>query len=125
MPCKLLIVDDSAESRAFLESLFRLKGYNIATAGSGSEGLYIAILVRPNLIITEFSLPRMCGGEMIRQIRTEPEITDTPVLVYTCQGRENTNLAKAAGATRFFLKDSELDKLTQNVDFLLQNPSCK
>jgi CheY-like chemotaxis protein len=123
MPCKLLIVDDSAESRAFLKNLFRLKGYNIATASSGSEGLYTAILERPNLIITEFSLPRMCAGEMIRQIRAETETTDTPVLVYTSQGREYTDLAKAAGATGFFLKGSELGKLTQNVAFLLQNPS--
>jgi CheY-like chemotaxis protein len=125
MPFKLLIVDDNAESRAFLGSLFRLKGYNIATACSGTEGLYTAILERPNLIITELCLPRMCAGEMIRLIRAEAETTDIPILVYTSQGREHTELAKAAGADLFFLKHLELDELTQNVAFLLPKPNGK
>jgi CheY-like chemotaxis protein len=122
MSFKLLIVEENAESRALLYHLFTLKGYNIATACNGCEGLCVAILEKPDLIITEFSLPKMCAGEMIRQIRAESEISHTPILVYTSYSEEYADLAKAAGANLFLLKPSELEKLEQNVAFMLQKP---
>jgi CheY-like chemotaxis protein len=120
MSFKLLIVEDNADSRALLDYLFSLKGYDIATVCNGCEGLYAAILEKPDLIITEFSLPKMCAGEMIRQIRAEPGMTYTPILVYTSYGEEYANLAKAAGASLFFLKPSDLEKLEKNVAIILQ-----
>jgi CheY-like chemotaxis protein len=120
MSFKLLIVEESAESRALLDCCFRLKGYDIATACNGCEGLSMAILEKPDLIITEFSLPRMCAGEMIRQIRAEPEMTHTPILVYTSYGEEYADLAKFAGANMFFLKPFALEELTKNVALMLE-----
>jgi CheY-like chemotaxis protein len=120
MSYKLLAVEGNAESRVLLDRLFTSKGYNVTTACNGCEGLNMAIVEKPDLIITEFSIPRMCAIEMIGQIRTDPEIAHTPILVFTSEDKETAELAKAVGANLVFFKSTDLDELMQSVSLLVR-----
>lgn len=115
MPAKILIVEDSADSRNLLHFLFTSKGLNVITAAEGNEGLYLAKAERPDLIIADFTMPDMNGAELIERIHLEPEFADIPILIYTAYSPEDVQPAMDAGATEIFYKPFDLEKMIQYV----------
>ena len=118
MSFKILIVEDNADSRNLLHFLFTSKGYVVNTASDGTEGLYLAKSEKPDIIITDLTMPNLDGIEMIKQTRLEPEIRDIPIIVYTAYGSELLESAMQTGATRAFSKPFDLDSLISFIDSL-------
>src|SRR5215813_2174761 len=115
MSAKILIVEDSADSRNLLHFLFTSKGLNVITAAEGNEGLYLVKAERPDLIIADFTMPDMNGAELIERIHLEPECADIPILIYTAYSLEDVQPAIAAGAMKIFYKPFDLEKLIHYI----------
>ena len=77
----ILIVDDDAESRMLLISLLEETGCRIVAAGSGVEGLRMAREERPALIFLDLRLPRISGFDVLRILKADETLRDTPVVV--------------------------------------------
>ena len=119
MPFKLLVVEDNVDSRTLLHHLLNLKGYVVSTAVDGAEGVYMAKSENPDLIITDLAMPNVDGLEMIKQLRTDPETADLPVILYTAFGSSDTaQEAMEAGATRIFSKPFDLERM---LHFILES----
>lgn len=119
MPFKILIVEDVADSRDLLHHLLTAKDHLVSTAVDGAEGVYMAKAEKPDLIITDLTMPNMDGVEMIKQLRAEPETANTPIAVYAAFGSaETAQAAIEAGANHSFSKPFDLDDLIQLVDNL-------
>ncbi len=69
---KILIVDDNADDRRLLKYIVERKGHEAIEAGDGLEGLRMAKLHRPDLIISDALMPVMDGFQFLRQ-KTEDE----------------------------------------------------
>ena len=80
-PGPVLVVDDDADSRAFLALLVGTLGYAVVLASDGEEGLALARAHRPSLILLDVMMP-VCDGFSFReeQLRT-PELADIPVIL--------------------------------------------
>ncbi len=117
MFAKILIVEDTPDSRNLLHFLFTSKGLTVITAADGNEGLYLAKAEKPDLIIADFMMPDMNGAELIERIRTEAEIGDIPIVIYTAYSPEDVEPAIQAGASKIFYKPFDLDNL---IDYVLQ-----
>lgn len=79
-----MIVEDEPLIRAGLKKYFDWEDFGIHTiveAENGNEGMNIALLERPDLIITDIHMPEMNGLEMIRQLR--PKLPDTLFIILT------------------------------------------
>lgn len=76
LPHKLLIVDQEAAGRTFLETALKQPGYQIVTAADGFEALRIAELHGPfDLLVTDVAIPGVPGDELARRLRMlDPEI---------------------------------------------------
>jgi two-component system, cell cycle response regulator DivK len=123
MSFKILIVEDNADSRNLLHFILTGKGYTVATAIDGAEGVYMAKVEVPDLLITDMMMPNVDGIELIKQIRAEAETAAMPILVYTAYGTETVEMAIAAGANQSFYKPIDLDRMLEYIEELL--PSAK
>jgi CheY-like chemotaxis protein len=122
---KILIVEDKSDSRDLLLYYFTTRGFHVVTASDGSEGLQLAQAEKPDLIITDLTMPNVGGVEMIKQIRTESEFAQLPILVYTAYGKGYIESAMEAGANKVFSKPVNLEKLAQSVSEYLNQPTAE
>jgi CheY-like chemotaxis protein len=118
MAFSVLVVEDDADSRDLLNFRLTREGYIVRTAGDGISGFHVARIKKPNVIITDITLPEMNGLELIRQIRLDPEIAETPIAVYTAYTREEMEIVFSAGANRSFYKPLDIDKVIDYINEL-------
>jgi two-component system alkaline phosphatase synthesis response regulator PhoP len=118
MSFSVLVVEDDADSRDLLDFLLTREGYKVRTAKDGMNGFHVARVKKPDVIVTDLTLPEMNGLELIRQIRLEPELAETPIVVYTAYTREQMEIVFSAGANRSFYKPLDLDKVVDYISEL-------
>ncbi|MBI3653673.1 MAG: response regulator [Acidobacteria bacterium] len=113
MSAKILVVEDTADTRELLHYYFTNAGYTVATAVDGSEGLYMAKAEAPDLIITDISMPKVDGLEMIRQLRADPDVAHIPILVFTAHGSAASEEILESGADQIFYKPADFDEMAK------------
>jgi CheY-like chemotaxis protein len=116
---KILIVEDHPDSRDLLALYLRMRGYTVYTAEDGLEGLKLIQLDCPALIITDLSMPRLDGVEMIKRVRQIPECRITPIIVMTAFGIDEESAALKAGANQTIAKPIEYESLIHRINDLL------
>jgi two-component system, cell cycle response regulator DivK len=117
----VLVVEDHDDTRdmyvAFLSSSFQ-----VMDAGDAEQALAAIAARRPDLIITDLSLPGMDGFELIARVRRERATADIPVICLSGYGGPtHEEGARAAGCDRILQKPCALDVLQQTVEELLRN----
>jgi CheY-like chemotaxis protein len=119
MPKKILVVEDNLDMRELVHLYLTREGFQVVTASDGREGLYMANAEQPDLIITDINMPGLDGLEMVKQLRTQPEFKDLPILVFTAFGIVERDNAIRAGATRAADKPIEFESLIDEVKELI------
>jgi CheY-like chemotaxis protein len=76
----VLVVDDSEDIRELLCMMLRRMGYRAVGASNGEEGVDLALLFHPALILMDLSMPVLDGYEATRQIRGRRETRDVPIV---------------------------------------------
>ncbi len=79
----ILIVEDNEKNRKLVRDVLAFKGYRLAEAETGEDGVRLARELRPNLILMDIQLPGISGITALGQIREDPEIRLTPVIAVT------------------------------------------
>lgn len=116
---KILVVDDSDDTREMMAKLLELEAYNVITAEDGLVGLNKAETEQPDLIITDINMPNLNGIEMIKIIRKQSPVREVPILAITAYGSSVAAEALAAGADRATTKPIEFDSLIDGIKQLL------
>ncbi len=83
MPLTILIVDDDPGIRLSVGDYLDLCGYTTIAAENGKQALELVGKHRPHLMITDALMPEMDGYELIRQVRSRPELRLLPVIFLT------------------------------------------
>jgi CheY-like chemotaxis protein len=78
---KILIVDDEADVRTYLEVLFQENGYETALAADGDEAMPMVREFKPDLISLDIIMPRETGQKFYRALVKDPEFSKTPVII--------------------------------------------
>jgi len=116
---KILVVDDSDDTREMMAKLLELESFTVVTAEDGCAGLDAAASERPDLIITDINMPNLNGIEMIRMLRKQPEFGMVPILAITAYGSSVADEAIEAGADRATTKPIEFETLIDGIRQLL------
>ena len=113
-PMSVLVVDDEAGFRGFLELELQRLGISVQTAGSGAESLLLMKETSFDVVITDVTMPEMDGLKLLQEIkRISPR---TEVIVVTGFGAVETAVfAMRQGAYEFVLKPYDLDTLMSCV----------
>jgi len=79
----ILIVEDNEKNRKLVRDVLTFKGYRLAEADNGEDGVRLARELRPDLILMDIQLPGINGITALGQIRQDPAIARTPVIAVT------------------------------------------
>ena len=107
---RVLIADDDAPVRGLLERTVVAAGYDVLTASDGQEAIDLLAKAPVDAIVSDISMPRLTGIELLRAIRARDP--DVPVIL--CTGSPDIQSAIAAvklGALQYLIKPIELDEL--------------
>jgi CheY-like chemotaxis protein len=79
----ILIIDDNIEFSAMVSDYFKDLGYKLEIAGDGREGIAKARVVKPDVIFLDVMMPDVGGIEVLRELQTEDDTRNIPILVIT------------------------------------------
>lgn len=120
---KILIVEDSEVQALSLKKILARNGYEVLMAANGAEGITMAKAQRPDLIITDILMPVMNGYHMTRELRDDPELRFTPVILLT-QLTEVDEIISGldSGAENYVTKPYDEGYLLHKIAALIENP---
>ena len=118
----ILVIEDSLTFREELSDALRQAGYAVIAASSGEEGLRLAADACPAAIMVDGVLPGIDGDTVIRSIRLDAVLRDTPCLLLTgSEDRGGELRALDAGADAFVRKEESLDVVLARLAAVLRN----
>lgn len=121
---RVLIADDSLVRRAYLEDWFRERGFEVRAVPDGERALQVMRdsreEERPQLVVSDVSMPRVSGLELTRRIREDEAFSDVPVILYTTTAAVASTTraeleAMLAGASEFLRGAVALETLPEAV----------
>ena len=124
MTKKILIADDEQNIVISLEFLMKREGFSVCIANDGQEALDLVRSELPDLVLLDVMMPRKNGYDVCQEIRAEPALQKTRILMLTAKGRE-TEVTKgmAMGADAYMTKPFSTRELVSKVKALLQIPA--
>ena len=124
---KVLIADDNANILKLLNLTFTLrKKFKIITAVNREEALKIAKNEKPDIIILDVLMPVMTGWEALKEIKKDPDIKNTPVIMLTALSDKNdVSKGYSIGAFDFITKPFNPNDLYNLVEKLLAKKKLK
>ena len=104
---KILVVDDSLNTRELEKSILEAYGYEVATAEDGEDGLAKSSAVQYDLVVTDVEMPRLDGFSLTERLRSDERYRDTPIVIVTSREKdEDKRRGIAAGADAYIVKGS-------------------
>ncbi len=116
---KVLVVDDSDDTRDMMAKLLELESFAVVTAQDGLDALEVAAHEQPDLIITDVNMPNLNGIEMIRELRKRPGFSRVPIIAITAYGNGVAKEALEAGANGAATKPVQFTELVDRIRRLL------
>jgi two-component system KDP operon response regulator KdpE len=117
-PC-VLVIDDEAQIRKFLDIGLRAEGYDVVLAANAEEGLAKAATRSPDLVILDIGLPDREGHEVLAELRQWSQV---PVLMLSVRDAESEKVrALDAGANDYVTKPFGIQELMARLRALLRN----
>lgn len=112
---RVLVVDDSATARLWLESQLR-EWYDVSAARDGEEAINVALEVRPDLILLDVEMPRVDGFAACRALRALAVTRSTPIVMVTSRTDPvDVEAGFASGCTDFIGKPVDVTELYEKV----------
>lgn len=118
---KVLVVDDSVNTREIEKSILEAYGYQVTLAGDGVEALEKARKFKYDIIITDVEMPRMDGFTLTETLRADEQYKNTPIMLLTSRDKEeDKRRGIQVGASAYILKgDFEQSNLIATIENLL------
>jgi CheY-like chemotaxis protein len=118
---KILVADDSPESREFIRDTLASHEFEIAEAIDGKEAVAKIQEIHPDIVLMDIQMPQMDGYAALRQIRQDPQFQKLPVIALTAFAMQgDRDKALAAGFDAYISKPVDPRSLRLQVQQLLE-----
>lgn len=113
---KVLVADDIPYGLIYTKKVLSRLNLEVITAVNGQEVLDKALSEKPSLLLLELMLPVIDGYEVIRRLRSDPQLSQSRIIVMSALST-NDNIVRALnlGADDFVVKPIATDKLLKSV----------
>lgn len=121
MSKRILIADDSSNTRGILRFMLQNQGFELVEADNGEDALAKVASSRPDIIILDGMMPRKSGFEACRELKENPKTASIPVILLTAiaQVEPNRDWAKESPADKFMAKPFQMRDLMGAIESLL------
>ena len=120
----VLIVEDNDKNRKLVRDVLQFKGYRLAEAVTGEEGIRLARELRPDLILMDIQLPGIDGATALRQLRADPATRMIPALAVTASAMiQDRQKIMAAGFEGYQSKPLNVKAFLEAVRQILDRTS--
>ena len=119
-PGRILVVDDVPRNVRLLAAVLTGAGYEVVSAGSGTEAIEAVATEAPDLVLLDIRMPDVDGYEVCRRLRADPAAQFLPIVMVTSAEGEERVAALEAGADDFVTKPFNNDELLARVRSLIR-----
>ncbi|MET0595682.1 MAG: response regulator [Polyangiaceae bacterium] len=121
----VLVVEDEPDIRAIVAEYLTEAGFNVCVATDGETALQLIRTKRPAVVCLDLNLPRISGYDVCEQIRADPAIGDTRILITSARNSFDVKVfSLEAGADAYLIKPYGLKQLSDEVARLLALRAC-
>ena len=114
---KILLVEDNEMNRDMLSRRLIKRGFEVAIAVDGQQGLDMAGSENPDLILLDMSLPVMDGWDVARNLKSDNELKNIPVIALTAHAMSgDREKALEAGCDEYDTKPVEFKRLLEKIN---------
>lgn len=112
----ILAVDDDPDLVVLIEAYLQSEGFVVETASDGEEGYARALELRPDAIVSDLEMPRLDGWGLLRKVRSDHRIADTPLLfLSSAESFLMSVQAASAGAQDYLSKSGARELLPRRL----------
>jgi len=116
----ILVVEDSPTQTYSLKKLLTKHGHEVITAADGEEGVELARIMQPNLILMDILLPKVDGFQATRLLTRDVHTSHIPIVVISNKTMETDVVwGKRQGAKCYFTKPIDEKELMETINELL------
>ena len=116
----VLLAEDNEANISTMSSYLNLRGYQVLVAKNGQQAVEMAIAQQPDCILMDIQMPEMDGLEAMRQIRSYPQLVQTPIIALTALAMAgDREKCLEAGANEYITKPVRLKQLSETIRALL------
>jgi two-component system cell cycle response regulator DivK len=113
---RVLLVEDDPQNLYLIEFLLREAGFDVVVARDGEEALDMIVSTRPDLVITDISMPKLDGYELARRIKDSPETGSIPVIAVTAYSMKgDSEKIMQVGCDGYIPKPIDADTFVETV----------
>ncbi len=118
----ILIIEDETDIQHFIYRVLQLEGYQVLSAGDGATGLELLRENPISMVLLDLRLPGMDGWTVLREIKSNPDLSSIPVIVLTAIA-ESIQRKKTLrmGAARYLVKPLSSTSLTRTIANVLRH----
>ncbi|WP_448337098.1 response regulator [Chloroflexus aurantiacus] len=122
----IMIVDDYIPSHRLMSFVLEQYGYTVVTAIDGVQALRHLDSYAVDLVVTDLTMPRMDGIELVREMRANERFSGIPVIIVTGSVEERDAVkAAGVGVNAFLTKPVDSDDLIHEVERQLQREALR
>jgi len=116
----ILVIEDEPEVCNFASRVLELEGYRVLQAGDSEEGMRLVKAIQISLVLLDLRLPGHDGWAVLEQMKSEPELSSIPVIVFTASaGISQRERALKMGAIDYLVKPLSAARLRKAVTRIL------
>jgi len=113
---RILVVEDEADFSKALRAVLEGHGFEVHTASTGKEGLFLAKSIMPDLIILDVMLPEIDGYKVCRLLKFDERYSKIPIIMLTARAQEeDKNLGQQTGADAYLVKGQKPEVLIDQI----------
>jgi two-component system, chemotaxis family, chemotaxis protein CheY len=122
----ILVVDDYSTMIRIIRNLLKQLGFrDIDDAGDGSSALSKMQGKKYGLVISDWNMEPMTGYELLKQVRSDPQLAKTPFIMVTAESKtENVIAAKKAGVNNYIVKPFNAETLRYKIEAVFSPPTA-
>jgi signal transduction histidine kinase/DNA-binding response OmpR family regulator len=117
----VLVIDDEPAACEMLSRMLAREGFRTVCATTGEEGLRLASVLRPALILLDVLMPRTDGWAVLSRLKSEPALAEIPVVMVSMS--QEQGLGFALGAADYLVKPVDRERLTLALQKHLPAPT--